>query len=197
MKKITIIDLEWNSWKFNYKIGYNVLELRQSWQYEDILQIGAINFDPNNYKVYEKLNISIRPKFNPKLNNYIINLLKINLKIFKKKAISFRKAHYKLINFTKSSSIIICNGNDDKIYKKNLKYNGINDLRMNFLNIRNLLKKKYNSNERKISSPNLHNLVKKNISLRPHNPVDDALSILSFLKNKRETFNYSKLKLNK
>jgi hypothetical protein len=33
--------------------------------------------------------------------------------------------------------------------------------------------------------------------LKPHDPVDDTLSILSFLKIKKESFNCTKLRLNK
>ncbi len=196
MKTITIIDLEWNSWKFNYNIGTKLLEIRQRWQHHDILQLGAINYDPKNYEIKDKLSIFIRPKFNPKLNNYIIKLLKIDMQSFKKNAISFRKGHNKLINFTKNSSFIICNGDDNNIYKKNINYNGISDYRLNFFNIRNYLKKKYFYNEKKISSPSLHNYTKNNYSLRPHDAVDDAISILYFLKDKKESFSFSKLNLN-
>ena len=197
MKIITIIDLEWNSWKFNYNIGYKLSENREKWQHKDLLQIGAINFNPKTYEIKGKLNILIKPKFNPKLNYYIVTLLNLNAQYFKRHAISFKRAHERLINFTKNSSFIICNGDDGLIYKKNLEYNKIKDLRINFLNIRNVLKKKYTINEKNISSPNLHNLIKKNESYRPHNPIDDAMSILSFLKTKKETFNFSRLLLNK
>ena len=73
MKSFVITDFEWTSWKGNY-VGKNLdKEKRHKWQKKEIIQIGAIKVN-KNLKIEKKLNIYIKPVFNPVLSNYIQEL---------------------------------------------------------------------------------------------------------------------------
>ena len=57
MSTAVIFDLEWKSWKGNYKLNNNLKEIRQKWQFKDIIQIGAVKFNYNNFELIDELNI--------------------------------------------------------------------------------------------------------------------------------------------
>ena len=71
MKSFIIVDLEWTSWRDNSKN-----KRRKKWQKREIIQIGAIKAN-NKYKIIDKFNIFVKPKFNPILSNYIKKLTNI------------------------------------------------------------------------------------------------------------------------
>jgi len=78
MKSLIIVDLEWTSWRNNEK-----KKIRKRWQKREIIQIGAIKVN-NKYKITNKLNIFVKPKFNPILSNYIkcVSLVETNYGLY-------------------------------------------------------------------------------------------------------------------
>ena len=83
MKKYVIVDLEWTSWKEDYNKKKQLFNKRKTWQKREIIQIGAIKFD-KNYKIVDKLDLYVKPKFNPILSDYIKNLTGIYQEKLKK-----------------------------------------------------------------------------------------------------------------
>jgi DNA polymerase III alpha subunit (gram-positive type) len=88
---------------------------------KEIIQIGAIKFD-NNFKIKGLFNVIVKPRFNKKLSNHIINLTSLTDEIISEKGLNFLDAYDKLIKFSKNS-FVFSNGYDGKVLRQNLKYN--------------------------------------------------------------------------
>lgn len=178
---ITIVDLEFLSWKNNYIINNFLHEnKRQPWQKKEVIQIGCIKYDEKNFTIIDKLNLYVKPKRNPILNNYIKNLTGLDQHFLNRYGIRFYKAHHKFLEFTKNSKII-CNGDDYEVYKENMKDSGIRNYSFKFYNIKKIIKYKFKFNDMQAASPNL--IISKR-KFKDHNGVDDAEKIFLFLKKK-------------
>ena len=179
MKKYVILDLEWTSWKGNY-YGNNK-EKRKSWQKKEIIQIGAVKFD-KNYKIIDKLNIYVKPIFNPILSDYIKNLTRINQKKLEKAGMTFTQS-YKIVKKFCKGTKIFSNGGDYFIMKINLDYNNLIDRKLNIINIRKILNMKYKIPRKFLYSSVIHTFfgykLKKN---KMHNAMYDCLNVLKALK---------------
>jgi len=179
MKRYIILDLEWTSWKGNY-YGNNQ-EKRKSWQKKEIIQIGAVKFD-KNYKIIDKLNIYVRPIFNPILSEYIKNLTRISQKKLEKTGMTFTQSYQIVDKFCKGAKIF-SNGDDNFIMKINLDYNNLIDRKLNIINIKKILNMKYKIPKKFIHSPVIHTFfrykLKKN---KMHNAIHDCLNVLKVLK---------------
>ena len=188
MKNYTVIDLEWTSWKNNYSGKYKEVEKRKVWQKKEIIQIGAIKFD-DNYKIKSFLEIIVKPKINTKLSDHIIKLTSLTDKIICKRGVSFLKAYKKLISFSKNS-FIISNGYDGEVLKKNLRYNKSKLKLIRVLDIKKILKNRYQVPRKYLSSPILKTFFGyKFYPSRAHNAVEDCKSILLSLRKMK--FNLS------
>ena len=96
MKNFVITDFEWTSWKGNYTGKYLEKEKRQKWQKKEIIQIGAIKVN-ENFKIEKKLNIYVKPVFNPVLSEYIKDLTGLRQSLIDKKGVEFKIAFKSLI----------------------------------------------------------------------------------------------------
>ena len=181
MNTVVIFDLEWNSWKGNYKLNNNLVEIRQKWQFRNIIQIGAIKFNYKKYEIIDEINIYVKTE-NIFLHNYIVNLTKIDIFTIKTKGYFFFKANKIFNRFIEDANIVLCNGNDFNVYKENLKKHRLEDIfvKKKKINIRNYLKKKFFLNEEKVSSPNLLSLK----FFKSHDALNDAKKIFFYIKSK-------------
>jgi len=181
MKEYVILDLEWTSWKGNY-YGKNLFfHKRKTWQKEEIIQIGAIKFN-KNYKIIDKLNLYVKPKFNPILSDHIKNLTGIKQNKLEKKGITFIRSYKIFKNFCKKTKIF-SNGIDGLIMKKNLNYNNLKDNKLKIKNIKKNLNKKYKIPKEFLFSPIIHTFfgykLKKN---KMHNAIHDCQNVLKTFK---------------
>ena len=158
-----------------------LLKKESSGKKKEIIQIGALKFN-KNYKILDKLNLYVRPRYNPVLSKYIKNLTGITQKKLDKKGLQFKKSYKIFKKFSKRNKIL-CNGDDNSIFRKNLHYNNINDKSLKIQNIKKILNKKYNIPLKFLHSPVIHTYfgykLKKN---EMHNAVNDCLCVLKALK---------------
>ena len=181
MKYYTVIDLEWTSWKQNYYGKHLEKEKRKKWQKKEIIQIGAIKFD-ENYKIKKKLNLITKPKINKKLSKYIVDLTSITNTVINKRGIEFLDGFKKLKKFS-NKSFVFSNGNDGKVLKENLKYNGYFYEGIKVLNIKKILEKKYKIPKNYLHSPKLKTYFGYKYSKkRAHHAIFDCQSIIYAMK---------------
>jgi inhibitor of KinA sporulation pathway (predicted exonuclease) len=182
MKSFIIVDLEWTSWRDNSK-----KKIREKWQKREIIQIGAIKVN-NKYKIINKLNIFVKPKFNPILSNYIKKLTNITQNKIDKDGVTFDKAYKKFISFSKRTKII-SNGNDGKILNENLKYNKLKK-KIEVKDIRPLFQNKYKIPKKFCNSYLIHTFFGYSLNKnRSHDAVWDCKCILKALKSLRFKIN--------
>ena len=181
MREYVILDLEWTSWRGNYFGKSLFFHKRKAWQKQEIIQIGAIKFD-KNYKIINKLNIYVKPIFNPILSDYIKNLTGISQKKLEKTGMTFAQS-YKIVKKFCKGTKIFSNGDDNFIMKINLDYNNLIDRKLNIISIRKILNMKYKIPKKFLLSSVIHTFfgykLKKN---KMHNAMYDCLNVLKALK---------------
>lgn len=176
IKKIILLDLEYLSWSLK---SAKKISLRKKNQDPDIIQFSAIlvNMD-KNFKIENKINYYVKTK--KKIPKRIIKLTGINNFILNKRGLSFERVLKKFINFYYKKSIVICNGRDDRILKKNIKLNNISRnvilSKIPFLDYRFFLKKIFKKNIN-CDTDNLNNLMKLKSNLKAHNSLNDCMII--------------------
>ena len=188
MKNFVITDFEWTSWKGNYT-GKNLEEeKRQKWQKKEIIQIGAIKVN-ENFKIEKKLNIYVKPVFNPVLSEYIIELTGLKQSLIDKKGVEFETAFKMFLDFT-DNNLIISNGDDGKVLYLNLKYHNIKKKYPNIFNVKSIFRDRYMIPRNMLHSTFIHSYFGYKLSYKKfHNPIEDCKNILKVIKKINFNFN--------
>lgn len=126
-EKFIIFDTEYTAWEGSQERNWSDDD-----EYMELVQIGALKVikTDTTIKIVKKINIYIKPKKNPDLSEYFINLTGITQNIIDKKAITFNEAMKKFYSFCRIKNDVklpmFSYGNDYDIIKYNLKLNSIN-----------------------------------------------------------------------
>ena len=189
MKNFVITDFEWTSWKGNYTGKYLEQEKRQTWQKKEIIQIGAIKVN-ENFKIEKKLNIYVKPVFNPVLSAHIQKLTGLKQNFIDKKGLEFEIALKMFLDFT-DNSLIISNGEDGKILYLNLKYHNLSKKCPNIFNIKSIFRHRYKIPRDMLHSTIIHSYFGYKLYFNKfHNPIEDCKNILKVIKKTNFNFNY-------
>jgi inhibitor of KinA sporulation pathway (predicted exonuclease) len=181
-----IFDTEYTAWKETQKKGYNMVT-----QFPEIVQIGALKVD-KDFKIVDKLNMYIKPKINPELSEYFINLTKISQKRVDSNGISLVKALNLFYNFSKNNGKLLdlySYGNDYDILKKNLDIHHVSSnskfrkWKTKFYDIQDVFKN-YGINTKKYTSGTVYKAlnIKPDSKISVHNAEWDTYSIFLTLK---------------
>ncbi len=187
-----VFDTEFTSWRGCQENGWN------DWQKKELVQIAAIKVDSKTLDVVDTLNLYIKPKFNPVLSDYFINLTKITNEIINEKGTDFESAYKMFCEFSKGLTCFshgwgleFENIADGKIINENLVLNNVSgDTNLNYKNIAAWFKKMYeisNIDIRSQASGDIARLLGvedeiKKTGLDIHNASYDAYSILEGIK---------------
>ncbi|MFI3241626.1 MAG: 3'-5' exonuclease [Alphaproteobacteria bacterium] len=187
-----IFDTEYTSWKGCLENG------RADWQKEEIVQIAALKINSQTLEVEDELNIYIKPKINPILSDFFIDLTKITNEIINQKGVDFKTAYKDFYNFSKGLMCFSHGWNlnkndiaDGEVIELNLEYNKIIENEpLNYLNIAHWFMKMYkeqNIDIKKQASGDIVRLLglEENINhlgISIHNALYDVYSILEGIK---------------
>jgi len=173
-----IIDTEYTAWEGSQERNWS----RKN-EYRELVQIGYLIFD-NNYIIKKTGSIYFKPRYNPKLSKYFVNLTKINQKQIDKKGLDFNSGIRKFWSIIDNNTILSF-GDDIKIIKENYKIyqEDYPKVKKKFINIRNVLNKT-NINIENKTSGNLYKLTDyKIVEPNIHNAEWDVYSIFLFIKH--------------
>ena len=126
-EKFIIFDTEYTAWEGSQERNWSDDD-----EYMELVQIGALKVvkTDTTIKVVKKFNIYIKPKKNPELSEYFINLTGVTQNTIDKKAITFNEAMKKIYSFCRTKNNVklpmFSYGNDYDIIKYNLKLNSVN-----------------------------------------------------------------------
>lgn len=126
-EKFIIFDTEYTAWEGSQERNWSDDD-----EYMELVQIGALKVikTDTTIKIVKKINIYIKPKKNPELSEYFINLTGITQNTIDKKAVTFNEAMKKFYSFCRTKNDVklpmFSYGNDYDIIKYNLKLNSIN-----------------------------------------------------------------------
>ena len=187
-EKFIIFDTEYTAWEGSQERNWS-----GDYEYMELVQIGALKVvkTDTTIKVVKKFNIYVKPKKNPELSEYFINLTGITQNIVDKKGVTFNEAMKQFYNFCKTKNNVklpmFSYGNDYNIIKYNLKLNSVNKKsrfykwEKKFYDIRPIFDSYVDTS--KYTSGTIHmafGITKKNIAI--HNALWDCISIFLSLK---------------
>lgn len=95
-------------------------------EFREIVQIGAVKIDAKTLEPAGAFEILVRPRFNPVLSDYFIELTGITNEAVKDRGVDFREAYDRFAAFVKGD-MIAAFGRDDRILLENLALLGIRD----------------------------------------------------------------------
>ena len=126
-EKFIIFDTEYTAWEGSQERNWSDDD-----EYMELVQIGALKVikTTRTIKIVKKFNIYIKPKKNPDLSEYFINLTGITQNTIDKKAVTFNEAMKQFYSFCRTKNDVklpmFSYGNDYDIIKYNLKLNSVN-----------------------------------------------------------------------
>lgn len=178
-----IFDTEYTAWEESQKNNWN----KQN-EYMELVQIGALKIrkKKNKLEILDKISILIKPKINPILSKYFINLTQITQNELNNNSYSFEdgmKIFYDFCFYKNKNISLYSYGNDYDIILYNLDlYKKLDDSvyrlwRKHFYDIKNIFKNYIDVN--KYSSGTLYTAFNinpdNNISI--HNALWDSMSL--------------------
>lgn len=114
MPLFTIYDLEYTTWE-----GAMQNDWMADGQYKEIVQIGAIRVDSDDFSVRGEFNLLVMPKINPVLSDYCIALTGITQERLENEGVGFQEALDRFLDFA-NPGVACAYGNDACILAENI-----------------------------------------------------------------------------
>lgn len=120
--KIVVYDTEFTSWKGFLEKGF-----KEEGRYCEIIQMGAVIVDAgDDFCELGTFTTFVRPKINPILSQYIIDLTQITQKDVDQHGIAFAEAFEAFVDFIPNDATsLVCYGRDGDVLDINKSLNGI------------------------------------------------------------------------
>lgn len=118
-----IFDTEFTAWK-----GSNLRGWSESWEFKEVIQIAAIKiaFNPSGITILSTFNELVKPKRNPMLSDYIIELTGINQAMIDEMGVDFPSAMEQFHQFCLVGDLrCFAWGSDAKILQENCEINNM------------------------------------------------------------------------
>jgi len=110
-----VFDLEFTAWP-----GSMVSRWSREGEHAEVVQIGAVKLDAESLKITDEFECLVRPRVNPVLSQYLIDLTGITNEMLAAKAVDFITAYRAFLDFVGPSPIWAF-GRDDLVFADNLK----------------------------------------------------------------------------
>lgn len=190
--EFVIFDTEYTTWEGCNKNGWH------DWQKKEVVQIVALKVSADDLSVIEEFSYFIKPKFNPILSDYFINLTKIDNVTIQEKGVDFEFVYNKfkdfvgdLVVYSHGWSLATTGIADGEVLNENLEYYGLkDDNKPNYVNIAPWFMKEYKMRNISIQKQCSGEIAKllgcegeiSHLGLSVHNALYDTYSILAGLK---------------
>lgn len=176
---VSIIDLEWTSWKGSQKRNWSL-----NYEKRDIIELGYVIFRNFDTKFIIKKNYHF--KSNTEISNYFTKLTKITKKYNHERGKKFHENFVHIIREMSQCDVILCNGYDKNVIIENFESRKLPlpFFLKKIVNISPLISKAMGKKyEHQISSELLDKLKIKNKISNKHRASDDAHAIYLTLKH--------------
>lgn len=110
-----IFDLEFTAWA-----GSMASRWTRPGEHTEVVQIGAVKLDAETLKITDEFECLVRPRVNPVLSHYLIELTGITNEALAARGVDFITAYRGFLDFVGPSPIWAF-GRDDRIFADNLK----------------------------------------------------------------------------
>lgn len=179
--EIIVFDLEFTAWEGS---------LERHWtgpnEFREIVEIGAVRTNTQNTAAADQFfSMLVKPRKNPILSEYFVNLTGITQKKLDEEGVEFAGAIDAFAKFAAGASGFYAYGEDGDIVAENCGFQGLaNPLNGSPVhNVRTPLSKAY-SLKRDVTSadlPTATGLTENSGTLRPHKALDDARAVAHVL----------------
>jgi inhibitor of KinA sporulation pathway (predicted exonuclease) len=113
-----VYDLEYTTWAG---------ALARAWsgpgEHREVVQIGAVKLDAG-LAVIDRLELVVRPRMNPVLSDYFINLTGLDQQRLEREGVGFPEALARLAAFAEGGKLL-ANGADEGVLQENCRLNGL------------------------------------------------------------------------
>ena len=117
--RAVIFDLEFTAWE-----GSVAHRWSRPGEFTELVQIGALKVDASSFEVEGELDVLVRPRLNPVLSDYLIQLTGITNEELAARGIDFADAYDQFLRFADGAPIAAF-GRDDLIFDFNLALHGM------------------------------------------------------------------------
>ena len=121
LEKIVIFDTEFTTWEGAMERGWSGPN-----EHREIVQIGALLAETENFTELDSFNVFVKPKINPKLSEFFIELTGIAQEMVDDKGIDFKDALEKFHRFARDYPLYSWGGTGDPaVIRENCEMNSI------------------------------------------------------------------------
>lgn len=116
-----VFDLEFTAWESSWD---------RRWlgpgEFKEVVQIGAVKVDAVSFAELVSFELLVKPRINPVLSDYLVNLTGIANKAVIERGVDFLDAYRRLLDFA-DGAVICAFGRDDLVFAENIRLYGIKD----------------------------------------------------------------------
>lgn len=120
--KAVVFDLEFTAWE-----GSVLYRWLRPGEFTELVQIGALRVDAQSLQVEAELDLLVRPRINPLLSSYFVELTGITNAELAARGMDFESAYAEFIRFCDGAPIAAF-GRDDLIFDANFRLYGLRGL---------------------------------------------------------------------
>jgi len=113
-----IFDLEFTAWEGSMEHRWS-----RAGEHREVVQIGAVKLDAASLKELDAFEVLVRPRFNPELSDYLVQLTGITNQALGARGVDFITAYRAFLDFV-GEAHLWAHGRDDAILTENLKLYG-------------------------------------------------------------------------
>ena len=113
--RAVIFDLEFTAWDGSMQSRWT-----RPGEHTEVVQIGAVKLDAESLKEVDCFEMLVRPRINPTLSDYLVELTGITNEAMAARGVDFITAYRAFLDFT-GEARVFAHGRDDLIFADNLK----------------------------------------------------------------------------
>src|SRR6185312_15416719 len=121
IRAAVVFDLEFTAWE-----GSMAWRWSRPGEFTELVQIGALRVDAETFAVERELDVLVKPRLNPVLSDYFVQLTGITNDELGRRGVDFAAAYETFARFADGAPIVAF-GRDDLIFETNLKLYGLRD----------------------------------------------------------------------
>jgi inhibitor of KinA sporulation pathway (predicted exonuclease) len=177
MPVLTVFDLEFTAWECSMATHW----LRPG-EFKEVVQIGALRLDAQNFEVLDEFDILVRPRINPDLSPYFEHLTGITNAQVAVRGVDFALAHAHFAAFAGEGPICAF-GHDEGILDENIRLYGLKDMAVlpEFFDLRTWFARQ-SMDPRGMLSCEVGPALGVPFEGRLHNALDDARSLAAAMR---------------
>lgn len=117
-----VFDLEFTAWQ-----GSVTHRWSRPGEFTELTQIGAVKVDVRSLNVIDEMNVLVRPRINPVLSDYFVELTGIANDAMAAHGVDFVEAYERFVQFV-DGGVIAAFGRDDLIFTANIRLYGLKQM---------------------------------------------------------------------